>query len=68
MPLSSRNAGFDPVAREREAGDLDSCFCRNDGRLHIIVICSSPLPEPEREVEEFGVKVEGPLKKMGLSP
>ncbi len=27
----------------------------------------SPLPELEREVEEFGVKVEGHLKKMGLS-
>ena len=28
---------------------------------------ASPLPELEREVEEFGVKVEGHLKKMGLS-
>ena len=27
----------------------------------------SPLPELEREVEEFGAKVEGHLKKMGLS-
>ncbi len=28
---------------------------------------ASPLPELEREVEEFGAKVEGQLKKMGLS-
>ena len=28
---------------------------------------AQPLPELEREVEEFGVKVEGHLKKMGLS-
>ena len=28
---------------------------------------ASPLPELEREVEEFSVKVEGHLKKMGLS-
>ena len=28
---------------------------------------ASPLPELEREVEEFGAKVEGHLKKMGLS-
>ena len=28
---------------------------------------ASPLPELEREVEEFGTKVEGHLKKMGLS-
>jgi len=28
---------------------------------------ASPLPELEREVEEFGGKVEGHLKKMGLS-
>ena len=28
---------------------------------------ASPLPKLEREVEEFGVKVEGHLKKMGLS-
>ena len=27
-----------------------------------------PLPELEREVEAFGAKVEGHLKKMGLSP
>ena len=28
---------------------------------------AQPLPELEREVEEFGVKVEGHLEKMGLS-
>ncbi len=28
---------------------------------------ASPLPELEREVGEFGAKVEGHLKKIGLS-
>ena len=28
---------------------------------------ASPLPDLEREVEEFSVKVESHLKKMGLS-
>ena len=28
---------------------------------------ATPLPELERKVEEFGAKVEGHLKKMGLA-
>ena len=27
-----------------------------------------PLPELEREVETFGAKVEGRLRRMGLAP
>ena len=33
--------GFDPASRGRGAGGLDSCFRRNDGQRHSIVICSS---------------------------
>ena len=48
VPVRLRHAERDPASSGRETGDLDSCFRRNDGRLHSIVIC----PRPSHSVAE----------------
>ena len=42
-------------------------FTNEQVEVEVETLQASPLPELDREVEAFGAKVEGHLKRMGLS-
>ena len=59
-------AGFDPASRGRGAGSLDSCFRRNDGRRHSIVICSRALSAQDGKAQQGHGKVGGNHCRAGV--